>query len=183
MAAVWYRGSAVGEAASLGCCVHLPMTNATAIMTNAKATKNATATKKEKPSEKKTTEDEPDVRDHSKEAEVIREFSTPFFEYRPPNESRPYYTYRGWETVLRAFEGPGGRWGAFAYPNTTKNSVSFPTEISVSGETADGRRFDHVIITTSPAEADSVAYGLATGDITPFDSEELENRRCRTAKA
>jgi len=83
--------------------------------------------------------------------------------------------------VLRSFEGAGGRWGAYTYPNTTVGSARRPTELYVSGETEDGRRVRHVIITTSPAEANDVAYLLAKGDIKPSDSEKLENRRCRTA--
>jgi hypothetical protein len=115
------------------------------------------------------------------DTEVIREFRTPFFAFMPPNKNRPFFTYREWETVLRSYEGAGGRWGAFTYSGTTVDSDLRPTELYVSGQTPDGERVQKVIITTSPAEANDVAYLLAKGEIKPSDSEKLENRRCRTA--
>lgn len=145
------------------------------------ATAEAKALKENGSDEDTSTGDTSDRRGLGEYPEVIREFTTPFFAYQPPKEDRPFFTYREWETVLRSYEGAGGRWGAFTYSGTTVGSDLRPTELYVSGQTPEGERVQKVIITTSPAEANDVAYLLAKGEIKPSDSEKLENRRCRTA--
>lgn len=103
------------------------------------------------------------------------------YERRPPTEDRPFVVYRGFETTLRGYSGPGGRWEVHLYTGTRPGAAETPTELVVAGN--DGTdTYRQIYITTSPAMANSTAYGLADGGLSPSEVEKEEGMRCESAR-
>lgn len=134
-----------------------------------------------------TDEDEPStsastetVEAGTETVEEIASIDVTLYGRKPPTEDRPFVVYRGFETTLRSYSGPGGTWRVHLYTGTRPGAAETPTELAVGGRNGTDI-YNEIYITTSPAMANDTAYGLARGTLAPSEVMEEEGLRCESA--